>query len=329
MGELKCQVIDITRGTMHDGPGMRTAVFLKGCPLSCLWCQNPEGIRAGQDIWWEARKCIRCLACLGTCPTEAVIADENGLRRDRSKCTLCGDCVEECPAQAMAFTSQEWTLDQLLEEALKDKDYYQAFGGGVTASGGEPLCQSEFVTEFFKQLNARGVHTALDTCGWAPAEAVRSILPYTSAVLFDIKFADPGLHKRYTGQSNEMILDNLLSIADHIRALRQDKTPGENHAMQLWIRTPLIPDTTATEENISAIGGFIRNHLLDVVERWELCAFNNACKSKYQKMGLPWQYEDSPLMGQAAVDQLRAAALSAGVAGDTLVVSGLIASEDK
>jgi pyruvate formate lyase activating enzyme len=325
--ELKCQVIEITRGTTHDGPGMRTTVFLKGCPLNCLWCQNPEGIKAGQGIWWEERKCIRCLACLEVCPNHAVSEDENGMHRDRTQCTLCGDCVEECPAGAVTFTGREWSIDDLVAEALKDKDYYHAFGGGVTVSGGEPLSQSRFVAEFFKRLQEQGVHTALDTCGLAPVDALRAVLTYTDAVLFDVKLMNPELHKKYTGQSNATILANLKVVAETIRRVNQAKAPGENHRMKLWIRTPLIPDTTATEDNLAAIGAFLQSNYSDVVERWELCAFNPACKSKYQKMDLDWAYEDTPLMGQAEVDRLKAAALSGGIDGEKLVVSGLIAKQ--
>ena len=321
MEEPKCQVIEITRGTTHDGPGMRTTVFFKGCPLNCLWCQNPEGMKAGQEVWWEERKCIRCLACLRACPADAVVEDASGLHIERSQCTLCGACVEECPSAAMSFTGQEWSIASLVKEVLKDKDYYQAFGGGVTVSGGEPLCQYKFVAQFFKRMHAEGVNTALDTCGLAPAEAFRSVLPYTDTVLFDIKILDPRLHKEYTGQPNEAILKNLLNIADRIRKV--------NHEMRLWIRTPLIPDTTATEENIAAIGGFICDNVQDVVERWELCAFNPACRNKYnKKMGLAWEYEDYPLMGQRAVDRIKAVALATGIAGEKLVVSGLIAKEN-
>ena len=321
MEEPKCQVIEITRGTTHDGPGMRTTVFFKGCPLNCLWCQNPEGMKAGQEVWWEERKCIRCLACLRACPADAVVEDASGLHIERSQCTLCGACVEECPSAAMSFTGQEWSIASLVKEVLKDKDYYQAFGGGVTVSGGEPLCQYKFVAQFFKRLHAEGVNTALDTCGLAPAEAFRSVLPYTDTVLFDIKILDPRLHKEYTGQPNEAILKNLLNIADRIRKV--------NHEMRLWIRTPLIPDATATEGNIAAIGDFICDNVQDVVERWELCAFNPACRNKYNKnMGLAWEYEDYPLMGQRAVDRIKAVALATGIAGEKLVVSGLIAKEN-
>jgi pyruvate formate lyase activating enzyme len=312
-----CLVIDITRGTLHDGPGMRTTVFLKGCPLRCLWCQNPEGIHSGQEIWWEGRKCIHCLSCQEACPTRAVYEDERGLHIDASKCTLCGACVTDCPARGMTFTGQEWAIGALVNEALKDKDYYDAFGGGVTVSGGEPLRQYTFVTQFFRRLKQQGVHTALDTCGLAPREAVQSVLPHTDHVLYDIKILDPELHKRYTGQYNELILGNLVYIANHIRK--------DNPTMKLWIRTPLIPDTTATPENIAAISVLLRDHLLDVVERWELCAFNSACKRKYQKMDRPWPYDGYELMTQAGIDEIKATALSTGMPHEKLVISGLIA----
>jgi pyruvate formate lyase activating enzyme len=323
VGELTCLVIEIGRGTTHDGPGLRTTVFLKGCPLRCLWCQNPEGMPAAQGVWWEARKCIRCLACVAACPSGALQETPEGLVRDRETCAVCGACVEACPSQAMAFTGQAWSLDALVKEVLKDKDYYQAFGGGVTVSGGEPLSQYKFVTRFFRRLHEEDVHTALDTCGLAPAAALAAVLPYTDHVLFDIKLLDSGLHKQYTGQSNEMILWNLATIADTIR--NRERAPGGNRAMKLWIRTPLIPDATATPDNIIAISRFIRENLADVVERWELCAFNSACQQKYDKLGLTWTYADAPLMDQGVINTLQEVALATGTPREKLVVSGLIA----
>jgi pyruvate formate lyase activating enzyme len=325
MDEQKCLVIDISRGTTHDGPGMRTTVFFKGCPLNCLWCQNPEGIQAEQEIWWEGRKCIHCLSCRQSCPTGAVVEDEDGLHIDQARCTLCGACVEACPSMAMSFTGQEWTLDQLLKEALKDKDYYTAFGGGVTVSGGEPLRRPAFVTEFFKRLKEQGINTALDTCGMVPAEAVNAVLPYTDIVLYDIKLFDSELHKQYTGQHNSVILKNLTDIADYLRKVNAQRNRDGAPPMKLWIRTPLIPHTTATQANISAISRFICEQLQDVVERWELCAFNSACKSKYRKMGQTWAYENDELMNQAFIDEIKAAALSTGLPAEKLVISGLIA----
>lgn len=324
---MNCKVIEITRGTTHDGPGMRTTVFLKGCPLNCLWCQNPEGIPSAQSVWWEERKCIRCLECIQICPAGAVVEGEQGLQRDREKCLVCGKCIENCPAQAMTFTGQELELEVLLKEVLKDRDYYTAFGGGVTVSGGEPLVQYRFVAEFFKRLQSAGVHTALDTCGLASREAFHAVLPYTDAVLFDIKLLDSDLHEQYTGQPNDVILQNVLLVADHIRAANPARKAAGKAEMKLWIRTPLIPDATATQANITAISAFINAKLADVVERWDLCAFNPTCNSKYEKLDLVWAYKDTPLMRQSDIDQLSAAALITGLSHAKLVVSGLIARE--
>jgi len=318
---LTCRAIEIIRGGTHDGPGLRTTVFLKGCSLNCRWCQNPEGIAAGNEVWWEARKCIRCLACVAACPNTALSDSAEGLQLDRAKCSVCGACVAACPALAMVFTGREWTLDNLLAKVRKDQDYYRAFGGGVTVSGGEPLCQYPFVAEFFRRLQAVGVHTALDTCGHVPFDAFAAVLPHTDHVLFDLKLFDPILHREYTGQTNERILANLLAVADHIR------NPA-SPAAKLWIRTPLIPDATATTENIAAIGHFIHEHLLDVIERWELCAFNSACHAKYEKLGRPWPYAGQPLLDQRTVAALRNAALATGIPASTLVISGLIAKDE-
>ena len=315
-GSLTCQVIEISRGTTHDGPGLRTTVFLKGCPLRCLWCQNPEGIHTTQDIWWEARKCIGCLSCVDACPTGALQGDKNGLHRNLDICTLCGACVKACPAEAMTFTGQEWTLDDLLKRVLKDKDYYDTFGGGVTVSGGEPLNQYEFVTEFFRRLHEQGVHTALDTCGLAPEKALASVLPHADYVLFDIKILDPVLHKQFTGHTNERILHNLETVAHNIR---------NGSGKTLWIRTPLIPDATAVEANITAISRYIHENLSDVVERWEMCAFNNACNAKYEKLDQTWTYVDAPLMDQTFIDSMEKIALSSGIQRDKVVISGLVA----
>ncbi len=321
-------VFDIKRFALHDGSGLRTTLFLKGCPLSCPWCQNPEGISAQAKIWWDAGTCIGCEACLDACRVEGALSRHpGGLHIDPATCTGCGACVDACPSRAMTFTSRKWSLDDVVREALKDRDYFEAFGGGVTVSGGEPLCQYRAVAALFRQLQQEGVHTALDTCGLATREAFTAVLPYADHVLFDVKFTDPGLHLKHTERSNERILENLAAVADYVRTVNCAETTQAQRNIRLWIRTPLIPGATATAENITAVSNYICGHLLDVTERWELCAFNNACKSKYEKLEQPWAYEGTPLLQQSDVDALKEAALASRFPDDRLVVSGLMARD--
>lgn len=317
MNDTKAMIFDIYRGTSHDGPGLRTTVFFKGCSLRCTWCQNPEGIKPVREIWHDSRKCIGCLLCHEACKTGANILDNDGIIIDKSKCVLCGSCVEACPSMAMAFTGKEWTIDELTREVLKDKAYFDTTNGGVTASGGEPLVQYRFVSQFFKKLKGYGIHTALDTCGFAPRDALEQVLPYTDCVLYDIKIMDGEKHLCFTGQSNVQILDNLHFVVNTIRS------SGRN--LQLWIRTPLIPGVTATKENLSQIGRFIMENMADVVERWELCTFNNACKTKYKKMNIPWRFEETPLLNDRDVERLKAEVVQDGFDLNKLVISGLLA----
>ncbi|MEF9426973.1 MAG: glycyl-radical enzyme activating protein [Candidatus Mariimomonas ferrooxydans] len=322
MTDRTAQVFEIVRGTTHDGPGMRTTVFLKGCSLNCSWCQNPEGISRKLEISWEAGKCIHCLECIKACKKGALFEETRGIVRDKSKCILCGDCVEACPSHAMEFTARKWTMDSLIKEVLKDYDYYDSFGGGVTVSGGEPLIQNEFIIPFFKKLKEHGVHTALDTCGLVPKEILIKALKYTDLVLFDLKFIDETLHKKYTDHSNKLILKNLIAVTEEIRKLRNKKTQSGKE-LKLWIRTPLIPGATATPENLTAIASFIQENISDIVERWELCTFNRACISKYDKLDLKWEFENTPTMKQKDVDSLKKSALSAGFDKEKLIVTGL------
>ena len=315
----KCLAVDVSRGTTHDGPGMRTTVFLKGCPLNCRWCQNPESIAIKNEILWEGKDCIGCLECLAACKNNALIMTDTGIKIDKTICEICGECTVQCPANAVAFAGKQWTLYDLVKEVKKDTHYYESFGGGVTVSGGEPLVQSEFIANLFERLQNDNIHCALDTCGYASVSELKRVLPFIDALLFDIKIMDPQVHKEFTGQSNELVLNNFKVVVDYIRKKRKE---GRN--ISLWVRTPLIPGATATPENIQAIAEFLHIHADDILDRWELCAFNAACRIKYDKMDLSWEYYNEKPMSQAVIDSLTSHTTL--IDQDKVLVTGIIAS---
>lgn len=307
--------INISHGTTHDGPGLRTTVFVKGCPLHCLWCQNPESIHVRNEVWWAAADCIGCGSCLAACPVSALSSGEKGIYIDRGKCISCGNCTEVCPTDAMIWQGKEYDMEKLLDEVCKDRLYYEQSGGGVTCSGGEPLLQYPFIREFFRRLKKEGISTALDTCGCVPEENLLQVLPYTDYILYDIKLWDSEKHKQFTGFGNERVLNNLLLAAEYVR--------HADHPMEIWIRTPLIPGATAGAENIRGIGTFLRDNIPDVLTRWELCAFNGACASKYERLDRVWPYRGIGVMKKAEAETLYETALSL-IPEEKLVLSGIL-----
>jgi pyruvate formate lyase activating enzyme len=271
-------VFNIQRMSTEDGPGLRTTVFVKGCSLECLWCHNPEGISPSPQVVWHGPKCIGSRACDAACPEDAILRSGDEIEIDRDRCTVCGECVDRCPSAAMELWGTRWSLDDLVKEVAKDRSYFETSGGGVTVSGGEPALRTPFVAPFLERCRAIALHTALDTCGMCSPSALRSLAGHADLVLFDVKEIDPERHARFTGQTNERILANLIALGEQTR---QGELPAE-----LWIRTPLIPGATLSEENIRGIGAFIARELGDVVTRWELCAFNNLAADKYHRLGL-------------------------------------------
>lgn len=233
-------ILEIVRMSTEDGPGIRTTVFFKGCTLACSWCHNPESISIKPQICWVGSRCIGCRTCLEVCEKKALTLSETGMQIDRSNCIACGDCATECPGTAMELMGKVWQMEDLVEEVIKDRAYFETSNGGITISGGEPTMQAGFAGAFLKSLRQKGLHTALDTCGQCSREAMDQTLPYAAMVLFDIKLIDPAAHKKFTGYDNKRILDNLLYVADYIRS--------HVHPSALWIRTPMIPDATATLE---------------------------------------------------------------------------------
>ena len=314
MKESQGLIFDIYKGTTHDGPGMRDTIFFKGCSLKCEWCQNPESIERKNRIWYNGRKCIGCGKCLENCPQSAIVSQETGITIHEKLCTLCGICTEQCPSGALNRIAKGYTVEALLEEIIKDKPYFDISGGGVTLSGGEPLLQGEFVLRFLKKCRETGITAALDTCGMASTEVFLSILPYVDIILYDLKIFDSRRHQKYTGCDNNIILEHAIMAADYVH---------ENHGHELWIRTPIIPDATDSDENILQLAEFIRTKLTDSVARWELCLFNRAPAFKYESLGWKWHYESKPAISEEKKQHLLFLAEKSGV--KEIIASGITA----
>ena len=247
MEELKGKVFNIQPYSIHDGPGIRTTIFMKGCPLSCLWCQNPESQKWENQLLVVRERCTGCGRCVEVCPSHAVKIVDGISATDRNVCTVCGACVPECPEGLREVCGQEYTVSELLKKGLEDKLFFNGSGGGITVSGGEALSQADFVSEFFRRCQEAGVHTTLDTAGFAPWEKLEKTARYTNLVLYDVKHMDSEIHKKLTGVPNEMILENLkrLSLMD----------------VDIYIRVPVIPGMNDSDENIDRTAEFVQNEL--------------------------------------------------------------------
>jgi len=304
-------VLQIQRMSTEDGPGLRSTAFLKGCPLSCSWCHNPESIRARPEVQWIGLRCIAgstadgCGACVASCHKGALSRGPDGtVCIDRGLCAGCGACVEACPGGAMELLGRSFGAPALAAELLKDRSYFtRSARGGVTLSGGEASAQGPFSLEVLRLLKEAGVHTALDTCGVASWERLSSLYPYVDLILYDLKEIDPSRHGEFTGQGNELVLENFRRTLSYM---------GDQAApAALWIRTPVIPGATDREENLQGLGRFVAESVgssWHKVERWELCAFNNLCADKYRRLGRDWAFAGSALMTDAAMALMAAAA---------------------
>lgn len=291
-------VFNVQRYSTEDGPGIRTTVFLKGCPMRCPWCHNPEGLSPRPELVWYEVRCIAARDCLGACPRRALTLTPEGMVIDRDACDVCGLCEEACPAGALEVIGRERTVEEVAEEALRDRVFYEKSGGGVTLSGGEPALQWEFSLSLMRVLGGEGVHLALDTCGGVSWERLEPLVREADLVLFDLKLMDEEKHRRFTGVSLSTVLGNARKTAEMGKAM--------------WIRTPIIPGYTDDEENIRAIAGFIRENL-PVVERYDLLAFNNTCEAKYRRLDLIFPLAGQGLVESERMDRLAEAAREEGV----------------
>jgi len=313
------RILHLQRLSTEDGPGIRTTVFFKGCPLHCKWCHNPESISTRMQTQWFSVRCIGCKTCVETCPNSCLTMTDNGLGIDREHCEACEERAAACPSGALEAMGKTVTVDELLTELFKDRVYYEKSGGGVTLSGGEPTFQPDFAEALLRELKEQGISTALDTCGLTSTLTLDRLLPYTDLVLFDLKLLDETKHREFTGQPNERILKNLLYVRDYVRHQEQP--------ISLWIRTPLIPGATTSEENLRSIGRYLAEHLDGVVSRWELCAFNNLCRDQYTRLGLEWTYARTPLMTRDELAHCEQIAKTSGLRPDLVLATGATRAE--
>jgi pyruvate formate lyase activating enzyme len=293
---LRAVITDIQRFSVHDGPGIRTLVFFKGCPLKCIWCQNPETLSASPQLFYSESECIRCGSCVGECPQRAIRETADGLVFERGRCRVCGRCVERCYAGARRLVNREVGVEEVLAEVMKDLVFYRNSGGGVTLSGGEVTLYPEFARELLRRAKAAGIHTAIETCGHAEWPDLKRILDYTDLVLFDLKHTDPAKHELYTGADNRKILDNL-------GRLSRLGTP-------LVVRFPLIPGVNDDRDTLRGVARLSKEAKAAEVH---ILPFHQLGQSKWSALGRAYQCAQIPCPSQEAIAEAKAIMSQEGI----------------
>ncbi|MFC1958148.1 glycyl-radical enzyme activating protein [Chloroflexota bacterium] len=270
-------IFNIQKFSVHDGPGIRTTVFMKGCPLQCRWCSNAESMNPRPELGIIRSSCNSCGKCLKVCPEQAISLDDNGIIRfNRDKCSACGECVAACPPGALTIYGRQVTVDEIFKEISRDKSFYDGSGGGVTVSGGEPLRQADFVAALFQRCRQAGIKTCLDTCGYAATDKLKEVLAFTDYVLYDIKLFDADRHKRFTGVANDLILNNAGVVA--------------GSGIPVLYRIPLIKDVNDTKQNITETAQFIKAQGNGKVI--ELLPYHRLGAAKYKTLDKSYPGED-------------------------------------
>lgn len=265
------RVFDIQRFCIHDGPGIRTTVFLKGCPLKCRWCHNPEGISAAPVLSFVAARCIGCGACSRVCPNGVHVMEKCEHKLLRRKCTACGKCAKECPSGALELVGREMTVDEVMKVVIRDEPFYKTSGGGMTLSGGEPTLQMDFSVSLCEAAKARGIHCCIETCGFGERFDLQRLAKVVDLFLFDIKETDPARHTEYTGVSNETILKNLKLL--------------HGLGAAIVLRLPLVPGLNDRPEHIGAVERLAAS--LPGLRGIERIPYHPMGLSKLARFGLP------------------------------------------
>lgn len=281
-------IFDVRRFSIHDGPGIRTTVFFKGCPLHCLWCHNPESQSFSPELMILANRCIGCGACGAVCPYGAVSEVDGVWVTDRQKCVVCGKCSVVCYADGRQVVGEQKSADEIMKIIDQDKAFYLESNGGVTFSGGEPLAQPDLLRELLVQCKARGYHTALDTSGNAAWGVIEPLLDKLDLILFDLKLMSSDLHRQYTGVGNELILSNLRKLAERL--------------VPIWIRVPIIPGVNDGKANLSAMAEFLSE--LKLQTRVFLLPYHHVATTKYANVGHEYKLEPTHIPTEAEMTAL-------------------------
>lgn len=292
---IEGNVFDIQRFSIHDGPGVRTIVFLKGCPLTCLWCSNPESQKLKSVLMYQSMNCIHCGKCISACKVNAISNNSKGFI-DRNICTSCGECVNVCPTGALTIKGKKMTVEQVIKELKKDEIIYRRSGGGITFSGGEPLVQSKFLKELLKACKSQGWHTAIETTAYSSKEVVEEIFPYIDLALMDIKGTNPEKHKKYTGVSNEIIIENAKLVSQ---------------ISNMVVRVPLVPEVNSSREDILGLCNLVKN--LKNVDTIHLLPYHTYGENKYDLLGIDYLMKNVKSLKEEEIQSLKVVIENEGI----------------